>query len=96
MKKYEIIIVGAGPAGYSAALNLKDDFKILCLESKKIGGTCLNRGCIPSKFLINYSKKHKKINQIIKRNIIKKKISDNMLFNFKNLKIKYLNKKMYF
>ncbi|MEA3491589.1 MAG: dihydrolipoyl dehydrogenase [Campylobacterota bacterium] len=52
MKKYEVIIIGAGPAGYQAALELgRAGIKTLLVERSKerIGGTCLNVGCIPTK-----------------------------------------------
>jgi dihydrolipoamide dehydrogenase len=48
------IIIGAGPAGYQSALELRKaapDSKITLIEKYKLGGTCLHRGCIPSKQL---------------------------------------------
>ncbi|AXN02430.1 Dihydrolipoamide dehydrogenase of pyruvate dehydrogenase complex [Candidatus Vidania fulgoroideae] len=56
--KYDYIILGCGPAGYSAAINLKNsNNKILCIEKDKVGGECLNYGCVPSKIFIEMSKK---------------------------------------
>ena len=52
MQKYDICIIGSGPAGYKAALILAKNGKRVCLieeNEKKIGGTCLNEGCIPAK-----------------------------------------------
>ncbi len=52
MKKYEVVIIGAGPAGYQAALELgQAGLKTLLIDRAKesIGGTCLNVGCIPTK-----------------------------------------------
>ncbi|MEA3352645.1 MAG: dihydrolipoyl dehydrogenase [Campylobacterota bacterium] len=52
MKHYEAIVIGAGPAGYEAALNIANKgLKTLLIEKTKenIGGTCLNEGCIPAK-----------------------------------------------
>lgn len=49
-----IVIIGGGPAGYSAALELRKVFaeqKIILIEKNKLGGTCLHVGCIPSKQL---------------------------------------------
>ena len=52
MKKYDAIIIGAGPAGYElASLLLKDGKSVLLTEKDYPGGTCLNRGCIPTKIL---------------------------------------------
>ncbi|AWB10467.1 MAG TPA: NAD(P)/FAD-dependent oxidoreductase [Thermodesulfobium narugense] len=53
--KFDAIIIGAGPAGYECALYLGDRGKSVCLVEKseeKIGGTCLNEGCIPVKSLV--------------------------------------------
>ncbi|NWG92483.1 MAG: FAD-dependent oxidoreductase, partial [Parvularculaceae bacterium] len=56
---YDVIIIGAGPGGYNAAiragqLGLKAAI-IEKRESRKLGGTCLNVGCIPSKALLHAS-----------------------------------------
>jgi len=54
---YDLTIIGAGWAGYSAALRAKELGKNVCLiEKSDIGGTCLNRGCIPTKFLVHAAK----------------------------------------
>ncbi len=46
-------IIGGGPAGYSAAIRLSEKGKkIYLFEKKKVGGVCLNIGCIPTKSLI--------------------------------------------
>src|ERR1700679_2026838 len=52
--KTEIVVVGAGPGGYAAAFYAADLGKkvILIEKEKKLGGVCLNRGCIPSKALL--------------------------------------------
>src|SRR5947208_4586694 len=51
----EIIVVGAGPGGYAAAFYAADlGKKVILLErDKRLGGVCLNRGCIPSKALLH-------------------------------------------
>ena len=59
MADYDLLIIGAGPGGYNAAiragqLGLKTAI-IEKRESKKLGGTCLNVGCIPSKALLHAS-----------------------------------------
>ena len=52
MNKYDIAVVGAGPAGYNCAINFaKQGKKVVIIEKDNLGGTCLNRGCIPTKFL---------------------------------------------
>jgi len=52
MTDFDVIIIGAGPAGYKAAARLGKGGKSVCLIEKdepSVGGTCLNEGCIPAK-----------------------------------------------
>lgn len=53
--KTEIVVVGAGPGGYAAAFYAADlGRKVILIErEKRLGGVCLNRGCIPSKALLH-------------------------------------------
>jgi len=54
---YDLIVIGAGWAGYNCALKAKElGLKVAIVENKEIGGTCLNRGCIPTKTLIQSAK----------------------------------------
>lgn len=56
MDKYDLIIIGAGPGGYVSAIRAAQlGLKALVIEKSKIGGTCLNRGCIPTKALLHSS-----------------------------------------
>lgn len=54
----EVVVVGAGPGGYAAAFYAADKGKkvILVEQDKRLGGVCLNSGCIPSKALLHASK----------------------------------------
>lgn len=53
MKKYDAIVIGGGPGGYAAAVRLAQNGKKAALiEREKLGGVCLNWGCIPTKTLI--------------------------------------------
>jgi dihydrolipoamide dehydrogenase len=50
---YDVIVIGAGPGGYPAAIRASQlGLKTLCVEKEYMGGVCLNWGCIPSKALI--------------------------------------------
>lgn len=54
---YDLTIVGAGWAGFNAALKAKElGLKVALIEKEQIGGTCLNQGCIPTKTLIQSAK----------------------------------------
>jgi len=54
---YELAIIGAGWAGFNAALKAKElGLKVALIDKAEIGGTCLNRGCIPTKALIQSAK----------------------------------------
>ena len=56
MAHYELIVIGAGPGGYEAALHAaKLGKKVAVVEKREAGGTCLNRGCIPTKTLLHSS-----------------------------------------
>lgn len=52
-KRFDVAVLGGGPGGYPAAIKAAQNGKSVALiEAKELGGTCLNRGCIPSKTLI--------------------------------------------
>src|ERR1035437_4846574 len=64
-RKFDVVIIGAGPGGYVAAIRAAQfGFNVACIESEsfadpkgetRLGGTCLNVGCIPSKALLQSS-----------------------------------------
>lgn len=50
----KVLVIGSGPGGYPAALRLKElGAEVSIVESRDFGGTCLNRGCIPSKAFLD-------------------------------------------
>ena len=52
--KFDVIIIGGGPAGYEAAMEAaKKGMKTALVEARQLGGTCLNRGCIPTKTILH-------------------------------------------
>ncbi len=57
---YDIIVIGAGPSGYVAAIRAAQlGMSVACVEKRAtLGGTCLNIGCIPSKALLQSSEKY--------------------------------------
>ncbi len=54
---FDLIVIGAGPGGYVAAIRAaQHGLKVACIEKRdRLGGTCLNVGCIPSKALLHGS-----------------------------------------
>jgi dihydrolipoamide dehydrogenase len=68
--EFDLIVLGAGPAGYSAAVRAAQlGARVLIVEKAKAGGTCLNRGCIPTKFLWESLHLHNTIKRAAERGI---------------------------
>ena len=67
LKSYDIVIIGAGPGGYVAAIRAAQlGFRVACIEKRaRLGGTCLNIGCIPSKALLQSSEKFDEAGSIL-------------------------------
>ena len=60
--KYDLVVIGGGPAGYAAAIRAGQlGKKVACVEQERPGGTCLNWGCIPSKALLKSAEFYNKI-----------------------------------
>ena len=55
---WDVVVIGSGPGGYAAAFRASDlGKKVLLIDrDEKLGGVCLNRGCIPSKALLHIVK----------------------------------------
>lgn len=61
-ERFDLIIIGAGPGGYPAALMAaKAGKQVALVESREVGGTCLNRGCIPTKTLLHASRLYREM-----------------------------------
>src|SRR3954468_22522611 len=58
--KYDLVVIGGGPGGYVAAIRADQlGMSVACVEKReRLGGTCLNIGCIPSKALLQSSEKY--------------------------------------
>ncbi len=60
--EYDVVVVGSGPAGYVSAIrNAQLGRKVAIIEKDRAGGTCLNRGCIPSKIILEAIKSEDEI-----------------------------------
>ena len=54
MEKYDVAVIGGGPAGYTTAIYYRKIGKsVILFEKNELGGTCLNRGCIPTKAFLH-------------------------------------------
>ena len=62
----DLVIIGAGPGGFDTALHAKElGLDVTLIEKHKVGGTCLNYGCIPTKALYHNAKHIKDLKSIV-------------------------------
>ncbi len=64
VKKYDLVVLGGGPAGYAAALRgAQLGGRTLLIEKSELGGTCLNVGCVPTKALLHCAEVYQTVKQ---------------------------------
>jgi len=73
----DVVIIGAGPGGYVAAIRAAQlGFDVILIdENKKLGGVCLNHGCIPTKALITASNYYNKLKELFEMGVVVKDYS---------------------
>ncbi|HIP29551.1 MAG TPA: dihydrolipoyl dehydrogenase [Sulfurospirillum arcachonense] len=82
---YDVIVIGAGPAGKNVALNLeKSGLHVAIIEKDRVGGTCLNEGCIPAKLYLESSSYVAKLKHFSNYGVH----VDNLSFDLEELKTK--------
>lgn len=80
--KYDVIIIGGGPGGYSSAINAaKKGAQVALFEGGSLGGTCLNVGCVPTKYLLDKASAMERIRKLTNQGVFK----DAGLFSFKKI-----------
>ncbi len=63
--EYDVVIIGAGPAGYVSAIRAgQTGLKTALVEASQVGGMCLNWGCIPTKALLESAKQYKQVKHL--------------------------------
>lgn len=76
---FDLGIIGAGPAGYAAAIRASQKgLSVVLFEKEHVGGTCLNRGCIPTKTILHSCKILSEVKNASKFGIT----SENVIFDF--------------
>lgn len=82
MLQFDILVIGGGPGGYSLAINAaKHGKKVALFEKERLGGTCLNVGCIPTKYLVDKANAMEKVRALVKKDIFR----DAGSFSFKKI-----------
>lgn len=82
MEQFDLLVIGAGPGGYSSAIEAaKAGLKVAVFEKDNVGGTCLNVGCIPTKYLLDKALAMDKIRNLTGDGIFK----DAGLFSYKKI-----------
>ena len=72
MLQFDILVIGGGPGGYSLAINAaKHGLKVAVFEKEIVGGTCLNVGCIPTKYLVDKAVTMEKIRRLVSKEIFR-------------------------
>lgn len=61
-ERFDVIVIGAGPGGYVAAIKAaREGLLTAIVEERRVGGTCMNRGCIPAKAMIHASSLYREV-----------------------------------
>ena len=82
MKEFDLIVIGGGPGGYSAAITAaKRGLKTALFENTHLGGTCLNEGCVPTKYLADKAEAIERVRALTAEEIFR----DPGFFSFKKI-----------
>jgi dihydrolipoamide dehydrogenase len=82
MEQADVLIIGGGPGGYSMGIAAaKKGLKVVLFEKEHLGGTCLNVGCIPTKYLVDKANAMEKVRSLVDKKIFR----DAGTFSFKKI-----------
>lgn len=80
--RYDLIVIGGGPGGYFSAITAaREGLSVLLFAGGAIGGTCLNEGCIPAKYLLDKAAALEKVRALTDKEIFR----EPGLFSFKKI-----------
>lgn len=80
--RYDLIVIGGGPGGYFSAITAaREGLSVLLFAGGAIGGTCLNEGCIPAKYLLDKASALEKVRALTDKEIFR----EPGLFSFKKI-----------
>ncbi|NLU24747.1 MAG: dihydrolipoyl dehydrogenase [Clostridiales bacterium] len=72
MEMYDVLIIGGGPGGYSLGIAAaRHGMKVALFEKEHLGGTCLNIGCIPTKYLVDKANAMEKVRSLVDKKIFR-------------------------
>lgn len=82
MEQYDVLVIGGGPGGYSFGIAAaKKGLKVALFEKEHLGGTCLNVGCIPTKYLVDKANVMERVRALAQKDIFR----DVGSFSFKQI-----------
>ena len=82
MEQFDLLVIGGGPGGYSMAIAAaKKGLKVALFEKQYLGGTCLNVGCIPTKYLVDKANAMEKVRALVEQEIFR----DSGTFSFRKI-----------
>ena len=82
MEQYDLLVIGGGPGGYSLGIAAaRKGMRVALFEKEHLGGTCLNVGCIPTKYLVDKANAMEKVRALVRKDIFR----DAGSFSFKQI-----------